>query len=152
VWEGVNPKLEWAPNGLCRIQGYQPLTSRSRRLSVKSGRLHMNMKMSSNPSETWLQELSIEYSYAPNNIRSQKLWTKQSVVLLSALLKTWWSQCLSGSAPPALLKTKWVTTFEWEQLSSPNAELVTILGCCGCFPLFCMFHVPKNNAFITIIK
>ena len=37
AWEGVNPKLEWAPNGLNLIQGYQPLAGRSEGLSVNSG-------------------------------------------------------------------------------------------------------------------
>jgi hypothetical protein len=47
---------------------------------------------------------------------------------------------------------KWTTTFERERSSSLNGELVHLLGCCGCFPLFFMYHVTKNNALITIIK
>jgi hypothetical protein len=39
-WEGANPIIKWAPNGLNLIQGCQPPIERSKRLSVNSGRLH----------------------------------------------------------------------------------------------------------------
>jgi hypothetical protein len=52
AWEGVNPKIKWAPIGLNLIQGYQPLAGRSELLFVNSGRLHKNLRVFIDPSES----------------------------------------------------------------------------------------------------
>jgi hypothetical protein len=45
AWEVANPNLELAPNGLYLIQGCQPLTGRSKCLSINSEQLVKNPRV-----------------------------------------------------------------------------------------------------------
>jgi hypothetical protein len=65
AWEGTNPKIKWAPNGLNLIKGCQPPAGRSERLSVNSGRLLRNRSVFLDSFESRLQDLSNKYPYAP---------------------------------------------------------------------------------------